>query len=455
MVTNNTDHLIKLRGKYHYKRRVPTALIGLVGKKFVQKSTGTSNRTEAGLIAREIDAENERYWATLRGDGDAKAEHAYDKARKRANALQLDYRTADELAAGPLEEILRRVEQLEQNGLLKSPPAVEAVLGGVEKPKILLSSLFERYEAINRADLRRKAPDQLRKWRNPHIKAVNSLIALIGDKPIDQITRSDALSFREWWQNRVVGDRMDPGSANKDIGHLNKMINEVSDYLRLELERPFAGLRLKGERHNPRLPYPTEFIRDALLAPGALDGLNEEARLAFYMMVETGMGPSEVTSLSADRIKLDVEIPYIVLKHLSEEEDGRNRQLKTDNREREIPLLGVSLLAAQRLMRVHGGFPKYADCPDNLSAAINKFLRENDLVPPNGATVYGLRHAFQDRFNAVEPPERINADIFGHRYYRPKYGKGASLEQKRDWLAKITFDVADRLPSACLAMDAP
>ena len=387
----------------------------------------------------------------LRSYGDIKAEQAYDQASQRASALQTDYRTTEELAAGPLEEILRRVERLEQNGLLKSAPAVEAVLGGAAKPQVLLSSLFERYEAINRADLRRKAPDQLRKWRNPHIKAVNNLIALIGDKPIDQITRSDALSFREWWQNRVINDKMDPGTANKDIGHLNKMLNEVSDYLRLGLERPFASLRLKGERHKPRAAFPTAFIRDRLLAPGALDGLNEEARLAFYMMVETGMGPSEVMSLSPDRINTDAQVPNVVLKHLSEEEDGRNRELKTNNREREIPLVGVSLLAAQRLIKAYGGFPTYADTPDNLSAAINKFLKENNLVPPNGATVYGLRHAFQDRLNAVEPPERLNADIFGHGFYRPRYGDGTSLEQKQFWLLKIAFEMQAPLPSQCLA----
>ncbi|MEO1610231.1 MAG: DUF6538 domain-containing protein [Pseudomonadota bacterium] len=105
-------NLIKLRGNYHYRRCVPAALIGFIDKKFVQKSTGTSNRIEAGLIAREIDATNERYWAMLRSDDSAKAWHTYYDICRQASILQLYYRSADELATEPLEEILRHAESL-------------------------------------------------------------------------------------------------------------------------------------------------------------------------------------------------------------------------------------------------------------------------------------------------------------------------------------------------------
>ena len=54
-------------------------------------------------------------------------------------------------------------------------------------------------------------------------------------------------------------------------------------------------------------------------------------------------------------------------------------------------------------------------------------------MPDDGprASVYGLRHGFQDRLNEVAPPERVNADLMGHGISRERYGAEPSLEQLR------------------------
>ncbi|WP_366942749.1 hypothetical protein [uncultured Paracoccus sp.] len=50
-----------------------------------------------------------------------------------------------------------------------------------------------------------------------------------------------------------------------------------------------------------RPPFSSGWIQDKLLAQGALDGLNEEARAILLAMVNTGGRPSEIANLTAVR----------------------------------------------------------------------------------------------------------------------------------------------------------
>ncbi|SIO36044.1 hypothetical protein SAMN05444722_1663 [Rhodovulum sp. ES.010] len=45
-----THHLQKRGQTWHYYRRVPTALVRVVGKTFVKKSLGTSDLKEAKIL---------------------------------------------------------------------------------------------------------------------------------------------------------------------------------------------------------------------------------------------------------------------------------------------------------------------------------------------------------------------------------------------------------------------
>ena len=53
--------------------------------------------------------------------------------------------------------------------------------------------------------------------------------------------------------------------------------------------------------------------------------------------------------------------------------------------------------------------------------------------------MYSLRHSFEDRMLAAGIDDRIRRDLFGHRLDRERYGKGASLEQVAELVARIAF----------------
>src|SRR5262249_23620704 len=154
--------------------------------------------------------------------------------------------------------------------------------------------LFEKYEAATKDEVRDFSPDQLRIWRNGRSRAVERFVEVAGDKPINEVTVDDAIDYVEWWREQGLECGVAPKTANKDIGQLSRMLKEMSIRRRLKLPDFFQGLRLKGEKDRPRIPYETKFIQERLLANGALAGLNEDARLVFLTMVETGLRPSEI-----------------------------------------------------------------------------------------------------------------------------------------------------------------
>lgn len=303
------------------------------------------------------------------------------------------------------------------------------MLGGVEPPALDLDGLFAEFEALMKASNKGMSPDQIRKWGNPKRRAIANLRTVIGNKPLLKITRGDALDFQRWWTDRVAVEGIEIETANKDIGHLNKMLGKIDQTHRLGLGSVFAQMRIEGGRTGQRVAFDPAFVQDRLLAEGALDGLNPEARGVLYLIAETGLRLSKACNLTADTIRLDAPVPHVMVRP-----DGR--RMKTDQSERELPLVGVALAA----LRAHPeGFPRYRDKAGSLSATVNKFLAENGLLPEEGQTLYSLRHTFEDRLTKVEAPDKVAAALMGHKYHRPRYGVGPSLTQKREWLERIAF----------------
>ncbi|WP_334150356.1 integrase [Hyphomicrobium sp.] len=326
--------------------------------------------------------------------------------------------------------MVRRIELLERRGWVDEPKAADAVLGNAAPTRIALSTLLKEYEVERRTHLAKFSPDQLRRWRNGKKRAIANFKAVLGRNAyLEDLTRTDALDFREWWQDRVIGEGVQVATANKDIGNLNRMIRTLNRARRLGLEPIFAELRIEGEKYGSRAPYTVEFIQTKILADGALDGLNPEARRVIYVCAEIGLRPVEVVNLTKGAIRLDCDVPHVVVQ-------AEGRVLKTDHSERHIPLVGVALEAMKMQPE---GFPTYFDGSPALSATVNKFLSAHDLRPTDRHSLYSLRHTFEDRLTAVEAPEKILCYAMGHKYSRPKYGSPPSLEQLKGWLDKIAF----------------
>lgn len=428
-------HLISIKNKFYYKRRIPKNLAGLYGKKeFIQVTLKTSDKGTALQRAAILDNEVEAIWADLQNGGDSDKDLELRKVISLAQAYQFQYKQVSELALAPIHEIVNRVSAVN----ISSTPdkdKVLALLGGIDKDKRSISTYWSEYLSFCSTNLKGKSDHQRRKWANPRKKALNNFVLVCGDLAAEEISREHILNFRSWWAERIEQQQLTANSANKDFIHFKSYLAYIQDNHcpSINVDGLFSRIHFR-EQESVRRPFQTDFIQSTLLNLENLDGLHEECKWFLFAMADSGARPSELVGLNPKNgdIRLDTEIPYI---HIRPEAD---KEIKTRYSERQIPLVGTSLYGFQRL---NEGFARYYRKPDQLSANLNKFLREHDLFPSENHTVYSLRHSFEDRLTAVEPPDKVQAALMGHKYERPRYGDGPSLDQKRKWLKKIELTI--------------
>lgn len=438
------DRFLQKRGAWwHYVRRVPVEVARLDGRGYVRIRLKTRMIEIARMRRDDMEQADDLFWASLvRGEGSGRddTEARYKAAQARAVALGFSYRTVDELVdGGDLAEVVRRVGALEKsNG--NSDHEFASLLGGADRPQVLVSDVLETYmEVIAPLELAGKSAKQVRSWKKIPARAVNNFIAVVGDKPIDEISRADANRYFDWWQGRVLGTgegvQVSGNTANRDIGNMRKIyrlhFKRLGDEAR---DNPFRNMVIPERKSDKKkIPaFEAEFIERKMLVADAWGGLNVQAFLIVMAMIETGCRPSEICNLVASRIRLDAEVPYIKIDYDSA------RAIKNEASVREIPLVGVSLAA---MAQAPDGFARYRDREDLLSAVLMKHFRRKSLLPSENHRIYSLRHSFEKRMLEAGIDYGLRCTLMGHSNDRPEYGDGGSLAFRRDKLEQIAFAV--------------
>ncbi|MEM9428151.1 MAG: integrase [Pseudomonadota bacterium] len=426
--------LVCVGGRFYWVKRVPVRFRGVVlgrdGRPVgqVRQSLFTDSRREAVAKASLVEASRIAEWEAL-ASGDASAAAGHRRAAARvAEVSGLSFQAmraaleGSDTGSRPLERAATA-----EPALPKRVPSARPALPS-------LPEVFEAYVELTTTRHLAKSARQQHLWRLPRERAVRNFLAVCAptrrDWPVSEITRSDALKFRRWWADRVAGG-MKAETANKDFTHLAEVLGTWARLTETEIANPFRGLRFEPQAVGTRPPFSPSWIGARLLAPGAFDGLNAEARDVFLVLVNTGARPSEVTDAPLSDLVLDAEIPFLRIA-------PHGRALKVRHTAREIPLLGVSLDAARRLVAA-GGPIRYRFKAGHWSAVVNKYLGSNGLKETPKHVAYSLRHSFEDALLAAGVDDRIRADILGHKYNRPTYGTGGALAGRRSAIAKVAW----------------
>ncbi len=428
-------HYIKIGKWYYYKRRIPKIHAAhYEGKPFVQVALKTTSESIAIQRTSILDKEVQNIWSKLLRNPKFDKNSAFQNATEIAHAYDFSYKPVEELANEEIHKIVNRIRELDCDNEPDNAK-VSALLGGIDKPSLPLNDLWDDYYAFIKADLIGKTKDQLRKWKNPRIKAFNNFINVCGNISAYDINRDHILTFRTWWADRLQEESMSPNSPNKDLTNLKSLLSFAQDNKNagFDVNGLFARTHFR-ETDSEKKPFSTDFIINTLLNHNNLKGLNGECKLFLFAFADTGARPSELVGLNFENgdIRLDTDIPYIYIR------PEKTKEIKNRYSKRKLPLVGTSLYAFKKLDK---GFKRYYQKPDLLSATLNKYLRDHNLLPTENHTAYSLRHSFEDRLTAVEPPEKVQAALMGHRYDRPRYGDGPSLEQKYKWMKKIAFNI--------------
>jgi integrase len=381
---NSVPYLYQKRGIFYFSRRVPRDLEGYYKCRKITLSLRTKSLKTAKAKSASLASQLEEEWLTLR------------------------WRRND----SPLRKFLfdQAVEARTQSN---SPLMSEA------------RDIYLKTKAVSRPKTFTQAID----------RAVNSLIEMAGDKPIDTYSRQDANLLRDAQIDRALNN----ATVKKTLNTLRTIVNFTNRECGLKDVNAFSGMYFGDDEQSTntkRQPIPVSIIKSVQRECQKLD---DEARWLIALISDTGMRLSEAAGLVKNDLCLDHKHPHIVLKV------HPWRRLKTKGSERIVPLSGAALWAAKQALDtspVQFLFPRYCNdqrCKSNsASASLNKWLSNR---VPDGCVVHSFRHSIRDRLRAVECPSDIMDRLGGWSIggIGESYGSGYPVDVLFKWMNKAVM----------------
>ena len=279
--------------------------------------------------------------------------------------------------------------------------------------------------------LRLKGKDKGIAFHRAAQRAIGYLIKACGDQPLCSYTRRDANKFRDALQDK----KLSGSSITRNLNSVTSVMNFAASEHGITLVNPFSGIfydRKAGT--SERIPVPPEAM---LKIKQQCVSLDDDMRWLVALISDTGLRLAEAVGLLKADLMLEGDMPFVRIK----QHDWR--RLKTAGSERDVPLVGASLWAAQRILASdcdsQFAFPRYNKTEttnaNSASAALNKWLKQ---YVPLKCTVHSFRHSIRDRLRAVECPTEIVDQIGGWvaASVGQGYGQGYPLEVTYKWMKK-------------------
>ena len=363
---------------FYFSRAVPSDLQHRFDKRKVEVSLRTKSEPRARKSAAALSDRLERYWDSLR--------------------MELIY--SRELGLSVIEEgTARQASKLTFDEVLE----LYHRLKGVGKTKLF----FEGSE------------------RN-----IRYLKDCLGHNSVDGLMPGDAGQFRDYLLERG----MSASSVKRVIASVRAILNLVIKERGLSRPNIFNGVFIpKDLDKRSRPPVPSGEIQKIQNECRSAD---DEPRWLIALISDTGVRLAEACGLLCSDIKLTDAVPHLVIR------EHPWRRLKTSSSNRDVPLVGAALWAAERIMEQPGqfAFPKYCSqalCKANsASTTLNKWLRPR---VSEDCVIHSFRHSLRDRLRAVECPPDIADAIGGWTTVGvgQGYGKGYGLAVKRKWMQQF------------------
>jgi len=264
---------------------------------------------------------------------------------------------------------------------------------------------------------------------------IKYLTDCLGVKPIDLYTSKDAASFREWLLNKGLSI----SSLQRIFSGIKAVVNFAILENGLGCDNPFSRVYIPSNT-TAKKRYPISQSSLIKIQKKCI-AMDDDIRWLVALISDTGMRLSEALGVMVSDIDLNGDIPSIkVIPH-------KHRRLKTASSKRVIPLVGISLWAAKRVVENANSdycFSRYTGgdyCKANsASAAVNKWLK---TIGSKDDVIHGFRHSFRDRLRMIEAPSEMIDSLGGWslKTVGQGYGDGYQLQLMHKYLSKIGLDL--------------
>jgi integrase len=433
-------------GMIYFQRAIPDDLQARYGAKRVKVSLETGDIRLAAKKVEALNQELEAEWSLLRGHPESAPknirEQAEDLLKKwglspaptanDSNARDVFYDHLDDKRAryADGDEVIYRDAN---GGEFLNPVEVKAAQLLAGTTKATLSDALDLYLKVHpkRAD---------EKFATYQRRAFMTLIAVTGDKAIEQLSRDDA--------HKYVSDEQSKGNKTATIRRrINTIKAVIETYLRekgINWKNPFSAVPIptEGEDTKKRKPLTATELSTLLAQCKTAD---DDIRWLIAILADTGARLAEITGLALNDITVDGDAPHVTIK------PHPWRSLKNKGSERTVPLVGHALWAAQRIIESAPkgqlyAFPRYTTedgtKATHASNTVAKWMRSLKVDEKSlNYTAHELRHTMADRLRDVQCPEDIRFAIGGwaSQDVGSKYGTGYGLKVKAEWLSKVAL----------------
>ena len=305
-------------------------------------------------------------------------------------------------------------------------PALELVkTDDVSNTSCVLSEARELY-------LRLKAGGKDKVFTRTATRNTDYVINLLGDRPISSYSSSEAAQFRDWCLKQGMTVR----TVKRVFASIRAIVNIAITEHGYDCSNAFSKTFFpEDENVSKRKSIPIENIRAIQSKCMKID---DDIRWLIALISDTGMRLGEAVGLLKEDIILNHEVPHIrVMPHPW-------RRLKTKGSQRDIPLVGASLWACERLLEADDdsifAFPRYCNektaNANSASGALNKWLQ--DYVQ-DGCVIHSFRHSMRDRLRAVQCPADMIDQIGGWTTagIGQGYGNGYCMRSQQKALMQI------------------
>jgi integrase len=420
-------------GMVYYRRVIPLAIREAHNlPRFIKKATGVSaaNGAEAIAAITRIDALQQREWAQLEKGNTAKS--TLDKALQFLKDCQFNDLSDDEFDTN--DEVIRdSFRSLGEKGQLPPEFALLAKMGDFRDlqtiPTVLSVALSDYLS-------RHKKPSDGLIYDST--SCINKFIKLHGDVEVKSITRN---MVHDYVKDRL-NSKVKTTTVRRELNQLSAIVNKAFLELEMDKKSPFMSIDIPAEGKDAKEKKPITTVKlEKLLA--AIRNSKTTSHLIAKIQLNTGLRVSEIAVAKTSDVHLldatgqPLDIPFISIT------PNEFRSLKNDGSERNVPLVGLSLVAMQEAVKEAGSseylFKQYAKKGGgtNASGAVNKAL---DFVDINS---HDFRHFISTRMREKMIPLDVRETITGHSSKGSSelkgYGEGYKLEQMHPVLLQVSI----------------
>lgn len=270
-------------------------------------------------------------------------------------------------------------------------------------------------------------------FAKPVRKAFERYAQVSGDRRISEIAPSQLWRFI---RHRLASG-VKTGTVRRDLHHLAAATSAYLAEARFPCVNPFHKVSIPMEGHDKirRQPLTADELSTLMAACYHQD---DEIRWLIAILIDTGARLSEVAGLSIDDIRLRHSTPHLRI------QVHPWRRLKSAHSVREVPLVGIALWAARRVLesarqgQLHA-FPRYNKRTRTngvgASSTANAWLKRRGVTKQ----LHCFRHSLVDRLRRVGCPADLRAAICGWATgdIELRYGTGHGVAEMHSWMLKI------------------